>query len=194
MRRGAWRTPLGDMEIDSELCDALVASNSDLEEDALAHRYEHGIEVQLPFLQHLEGSRPRFVPIVVGTTNWEYLEQLGTAVGETVMRVDPSTLIIASSDMNHYESDSVTRAKDALAIDEMLKLDPVRLFATVRRANISMCGLGPAVAMLVAVQSLGSARAKLVKYATSAETSGDFERVVGYAGILVFKQRATEDE
>jgi MEMO1 family protein len=193
MRRGAWRTPLGDMQIDSELSDALMASNPGLEEDSQAHRYEHGVEVQLPFLQQLEGSRLRFVPIVVGTTRWQDLEQLGKTLGETVSRIDPSTLIIASSDMNHYESDKITRSKDAQAIDEIVKLDPVGLYATVRRANISMCGLGPAVAMLIAAHQ-HSAQARLVQYATSAETSGDYERVVGYAGIVVSEQRSAEND
>jgi AmmeMemoRadiSam system protein B len=185
MRRGRWQTPLGELGIDTELSDALIDSKVGLQEDTQAHKYEHGVEVHLPFLQHLEGDKPRFVPIVVGTSNSEILERLGHAIGSVVALVDRSTLVIASSDMNHYESDAVTRIKDSKAIDEMLKLDAAGLYATVRKSNISMCGLGPAVAMLVAAKSLGSAKATLVKYSTSAEKSGDFERVVGYAGIIV---------
>jgi AmmeMemoRadiSam system protein B len=186
MRSGSWQTPLGSLEIDIELCDALMAADPELENDTEAHRFEHAIEVQLPFLQALQtGGRTRFVPIAVGVSGWNELERLGRAIGETIRQIDPTVLIIASSDMNHYESDAVTRAKDALAIDPLLKLDARGLHETVRRKAISMCGAGPAAAMIVAAKLLGATRAELVKYATSAEVSKDFARVVGYAGVLV---------
>ncbi|HLQ78973.1 MAG TPA: AmmeMemoRadiSam system protein B, partial [Terriglobia bacterium] len=140
---------------------------------------------QLPFIQFLHKSGVKFVPIVVGVSDWSSLERLGKAIGETVARVDRSTLIMASSDMNHYESDAITRVKDAKAIDPLLKLDAMGLHDTVRRERISMCGAGPATAMIVAAKTLGATQAELVKYATSAEVSKDFDRVVGYAGVIV---------
>jgi AmmeMemoRadiSam system protein B len=185
MRRGAWETPLGQLQIDDEMCDALMAADPDLEDDMIAHRLEHALEVQLPFLQFIEGAGVRFVPITVGTSRWEDLERLGKAIGDTVARVDSTALIIASSDMNHYESDALTRVKDAKAIDPMLKLDARALYETVLRERISMCGFGPATAMIVAARSLGATRAELVRYATSGDVSRDFDRVVGYAGIFV---------
>jgi len=94
-------------------------------------------------------------------------------------------LIIASSDMNHYEDDSITRVKDRKAIDQILALDPRGLYETVMNESISMCGFGPAVAMLTAVKRLGAQKAELVQYATSGDVSGDRETVVGYAGIVV---------
>ena len=141
MNRGDWQTPLGSLQIDSEMADALMTSNPDLEEDSEAHRREHAIEVQLPFLQH--GHDTRFVPITVGVSDWDTLTRLGKTIAETVQRVDRTTLIIASSDMNHYESDAVTRVKDARAIEPILKLDARGLHEIVRRENISMCGAGP---------------------------------------------------
>jgi len=189
MCRGAWQTPLGNLEIDSELADALMSANPDLEEDSEAHRREHAIEVQLPFLQHdrhgpsSDGSR--FVPIAIGTSNWDALERLGKAIAETIQRIDRTTLIVASSDMNHYESDAITRVKDAWAIEPILKLDAKSLHETVRRRSISMCGAGPAAAMMVASKNLGATQSELTKYATSAEVSKDFDRVVGYAGVIV---------
>jgi AmmeMemoRadiSam system protein B len=185
MREGAWRTPLGDLQIDTEMCDALMQADPGLEDDAAAHKHEHALEVQLPFLQHLQGAAHRFVPIVIGTGSWNALSALGEAIAETIVKVDPSTLIIASSDMNHYESDAITRAKDSRAIDRILMRDPRGLLQTVRQEGISMCGVGPVTSMLVAGNALQASGAKLVRYATSAETSGDFERVVGYAGAIL---------
>jgi len=185
MSSGAWQTPLGRLQIDSEMCEALMSADPMLENDYLAHQMEHGLEVQLPFLQHIVGTNLRFVPITVGTSGWNDLEQLGQAVGQTIQQIDPSTLIIASSDMNHYESDAVTRVKDAKAIDRVLNRDARGLYDTVRRERISMCGYGPTTVMLIATNLLGATRAELVRYATSAGVSGDFDRVVGYAGIIV---------
>jgi AmmeMemoRadiSam system protein B len=185
MREGSWRTPLGDLEIDTELCDVLMQADPDLEDDAAAHKYEHALEVQLPFLQHVQRSEHKFVPIVVGTGSWEALSALGEAIAETILKVDRSTLIIASSDMNHYESDAITRVKDSKAIDRILERDARGLWQTVRQEKISMCGVGPVTSMLVAGNRLQARDATLVRYATSAETSGDFERVVGYAGVTL---------
>ena len=131
------------------------------------------------------GADTRFVPITVGVSGWEALERLGKGIAETIQRVDRSTLIIASSDMNHYESDAVTRVKDAKAIEPLLKLDARALYEVVRREKISMCGVGPTTAMLVASRILGATEADLVKHATSAEVSKDFNHVVGYAGVIV---------
>ncbi len=185
MRSAAWQTPLGSVDIDTEMADTLLKSNPELEEDFEAHRREHAIEVHLPFIQqcqHDDGTR--FVPIAIGVSKWDVLERLGQSIAETIKKVGPA-LIIASSDMNHYESDVITREKDAWAIAPILKLDARDLHDTVRRRNISMCGAGPAVAMIVASKILGATEAELVKYATSAEVSKDFDRVVGYAGVVV---------
>ena len=186
MRKGEWQTPLGNLQIDAVMADALLASNPDLEEDFEAHRFEHAIEVQLPFLQQgPHGNTSRFVPVAVGVSDWNRLERLGEAIAETVQRIDRTALIVASSDMNHYESDAVTRIKDAKAIASVLQLDARGLHDIVRRENISMCGAGPATAMIVASKLLGATRAELADYSTSAEVSKDFDRVVGYAGLIV---------
>ena len=185
MRTGAWRTPLGQLQIDSEMCDALMTADSSLKDDILAHQSEHALEVQLPFLQRIAGNGIRFVPITVGTDDWDELERLGQVIAQAVQQIDPSTLVIASSDMNHYESDAVTRIKDAKAIEQVLKRDARGLYETVRRESISMCGFAPTTSMLVATTLLGASEAKLVRYATSGDVSGDFDRVVGYAGIVI---------
>ena len=125
------------------------------------------------------------MPVALGTSRFEPLEQLGQALGDVIAAQKESILIVASSDMNHYESDTVTRIKDHRAIEKILTLDPRGLYDVVIQQDISMCGFGPAVAMLTAAHQLGATKAELVKYATSGDVSGDRDMVVGYAGVVV---------
>jgi len=184
MSEGAWETPLGEVPVDTELAAALKQRFSALHDDAAAHRAEHAAEVELPFLQ-LRQPKLRFVPIALGTTQFEPLEQLGHALADVIAAQNDPVLIVASSDMNHYESDAVTRVKDHRAIERILTLDPRGLYDVVTHQDISMCGFGPAVAMLTAARQLGAKSAELVKYATSGDVSGDRDSVVGYAGVVV---------
>jgi AmmeMemoRadiSam system protein B len=184
MSEGEWETPLGHVPINHELADALKQSCSALQEDLAAHRAEHAIEVELPFLQ-LRQPKLKIVPIALGTGNLEKLEHLGSALGEVIAARKEAVLIVASSDMNHYESDAITRVKDQRAIERILTLDPRGLHEVVTQQEVSMCGFGPAVVMLTAAKKLGAKSADLVKYATSGDISGDRDMVVGYAGIVV---------
>ena len=179
-----WQTPLGEVAPSSDLGSQLLRRFPSLQEDGAAHRGEHAIEVQLPFLQ-TEQSNLHIVPIAVGTSNFEVLRGLGEAVGDVVGASKEKVLIIASSDMNHYESDAITRIKDHKAIERVLAMDAFGLWDVVMNEDISMCGFGPAIVMLTAAKILGATAAKLVRYATSGEVSGDRETVVGYAGIIV---------
>jgi hypothetical protein len=184
MSGGVWETPLGKVAVDSSLADALKHRYSLLTEDADAHRAEHAVEVELPFLQ-AKSPNFTFVPIALGTAKFDALESLGLAIADVVKDEAEPVLIIASSDMNHYENDKITRVKDHKAIEKILALDARGLFDVVMNEDISMCGFGPTVAMLTAAKRLGAAAAELIKYATSGDISGDREMVVGYAGILV---------
>ncbi len=184
LSEGAWQTPLGEAKIDEALAAELKRACPLLREDDVAHSREHSLEVQLPFLQRLVGDL-RFVPVALGTDRYAALEELGRAVAQVVAEQREPVLIVASSDMNHYESDAVTRVKDRLAIDRILALDARGLYDTVRREGITMCGYGPAVALLTAACALGAKDAELIRYATSADITGDREEVVGYAGIVV---------
>jgi MEMO1 family protein len=181
---GAWETPLGEVPIDSAFAAALKRRCPLLEEDSVAHQSEHAAEVELPFLQTLQ-PQLKFVPIALGTGQFEALKQLGDAVADVIAAQNHRVLIVASSDMNHYESDSITRVKDQSAIEPILALDARALYEAVTQNNISMCGFGPAVAMLTAAKTLGATSAELVKYATSGDISGDLDVVVGYAGVIV---------
>lgn len=180
----AWATPLGEVAPGTELAAQLMRRFPLLEENSAAHRAEHAIEVQLPFLQ-VEQKNLQIVPIAVGVSDFEILLGLGEALADVVGTAENKALIIASSDMNHYESDAITRVKDRKAIDRVLALDARGLWETVMNEDISMCGFGPTVIMLTAANILGATSATLVRYATSGDVSGDFERVVGYAGVIV---------
>ena len=184
MGAGAWETPLGDVPIDTELAVDLMRRFPVLREDAAAHRAEHAAEVELPFLQ-LRQPELKFVPIALGTGRFEVLQQLGNAIADALAARSDPVLMVASSDMNHYESDTLTRIKDQRALEKILTLDARGLYDVVTHQNISMCGFGPAVAMLTAATGLGARSAQLVKYATSGDVSGDRDMVVGYAGVIV---------
>jgi len=185
MSRGAWRTPLGEVPLDSELGEAVRQGCHLLLEDPDAHQSEHSLEVQVPFLQRRAGQF-HMLAIAVGSVGYAAVQSLGHGIAQAVKQAQGPVLIIASSDMNHYEPDGITRKKDHKAIQKILALDCDGLYDVLRREGISMCGYGPTIAMLTAAIELGAARACLVKYATSADTSGDRSAVVGYAGIIVY--------
>jgi MEMO1 family protein len=184
LTEGAFATPFGEATIDAALATELARACPLLREDAVAHAREHSLEVQLPFLQRLRRDL-RFVPVVLGTDRYAAIEELGHAVAEVVKPQNDPVLVIASSDMNHYESDAITRVKDQKAIQRVLALDPRGLYDTVRQEGITMCGYAATVAMLVAARDLGATEAALVCYATSGDVTGELDRVVGYAGMVI---------
>lgn len=184
MDRGAWQSPLGEASIDPDLASAILARCSAARIDDAAHRREHSLEVQVPFLQYLIPDF-RFVPICIGTLRLPVLIDLGEAVAQAIRQGGEDALIVISSDMSHYVPASVAERLDRRAIDKILALDPGGLHRLVLGEGISMCGLAPAVAGLEAARRLGAQAARLVAYATSGDTTGDFRSVVGYAGVAV---------
>ena len=183
LSEGAWRTPLGDAPIDEKLAQSIRAACPLLAEDDVAHSGEHSLEVQLPFLQVLVPDFS-FVPIALGTIRFEELVSVGEGLGRVLTGAAGEILLLTTSDLNHYEDDATTRAKDAKALDRLLSLDARGLYDVCRNEEISMCGLGPAVAMLTALQALGATQAELIRYATSGDITADRSSVVGYAGII----------
>jgi len=180
---GVWRTPLGDAPIDEALAAALRGECPLLREDSVAHAGEHSLEVQLPFLQVLAPGFS-FVPVALGTIRFEELVSVGEAIARVLAAAGEDVLLLTTSDLNHYQDDATTRVKDGKAIEQLLALDARGLYDTCRNAEISMCGLGPAVAMITALRRMGAERGELVRYATSADVSGDMDAVVGYAGMI----------
>ncbi len=180
---GKWRMPWGDVPIDGKSASRLLETCPFLFDDPSAHRDEHALEVILPFLHHFR-KMFTLVPIVIGQLSLVECGVLGESLARLVSSAGSPSLIVASSDMSHYVTEEVARRKDGLAIDRMLALDPGGLFSTVRTERISMCGVLPATVALFAALSLGASSARLVKYSTSGEASGDYRSVVGYAGLL----------
>jgi MEMO1 family protein len=180
----AWRTPLGDVPLDRELARRLLALAPSLEEDPLAHRGEHSLEVQLPFLQVL---RPgvRIVPICLGEPSLALCREVGDACARLAAESPAPVLLIASSDMNHFEPRDEGRRKDDLALARVAELDPEGLFRTVREQSISMCGFLPVTALLFAARAAGASRATIVARADSGDRTGDVSSVVGYASVTV---------
>jgi AmmeMemoRadiSam system protein B len=181
-----WKTPLGEVKIDEDLRNAILNRSSLIVSDAAAHMAEHSIEVQLPLLQVIQKNF-KFVPIVIGSDDAGAYTAIGKEIADAVkdLGLAKEVAIIASSDMTHYESDDSARKKDKAAIDMILALDEEGLVTRVRKMGISMCGYAPVAVMISAAKALGANSARLVKYATSGDVSGDYSSVVGYAGIVV---------
>ena len=181
----AWETPLGNLEVDSELADIIINKSEYAEADITAHIMEHSIEVHLPFIKAINPSA-KIVPICMMTQDYKKCEDLGKAIFESLKEVNKKVNLVASTDMSHYSNVSIAKICDDMAIEQILKIDPVNLFNTVEEKNISMCGVSPATAALVNAKLAGASDAKLLRYSNSGEISGDFSEVVGYAGIIVY--------
>ena len=181
---GAWNIPGGALTVDTGLAEALLDADPAIKADTSAHMNEHSIEVILPFLHRLN-PETTIVPVCISAPTLESLERVGKAMGRALKDFGSAVSIVVSSDMSHYISSEDARKMDGMALEPMMTLDPAALYDTVRSRHISMCGVLPMTTGLYAALTLGATRAELVAYATSGEVSGDFEQVVGYAGVLV---------
>ncbi len=182
--RGFWKTPLGDVKIDSDLADCFLKNFPLAKDEAEAHQEEHSLEVLLPFLQYLKRSFS-FVPLTLQHLDYEVCEVLGWALAKSIRQTEEEVLIIASTDMNHYESQSITLQKDQVAIDAILQMDPETLYRQVHQQEVSMCGIIPTTIALVAAKTLGAQKAQLISHTTSGAVSGNYEQVVGYASFIL---------
>jgi AmmeMemoRadiSam system protein B len=180
----AWRTPLGDLPVDRRLADTILSLAPSLRSDTEAHRREHSLEVQLPFLQVLRPDT-RFVPICLGRPDLAVCREVGEALATLREEEAEPPLLLASSDMNHYESRAVGRRKDDRALERIEAIDPEGLFRVVLEESISMCGFLPATALLYAARASGVKAARVVARRDSGDETGDTNSVVGYAGVIV---------
>ncbi len=184
MTKGSWQTPLGEVEIDSDLASKILANSKSLKEDEKAHSYEHSIEVQLPFLQYV-GKDFKFVPICLSHLDIETCQDIGKAIAKAIKKGKEKVVIVASSDLTHYEPQEEANRKDKIALDAVINLDPEELVSKVEELRISMCGVIPTTIMLMASKELGATKGELVKYMTSGDVIGDYRQVVGYGGALI---------
>lgn len=180
---GMWRTPLGDIEIDSELAYQIYEQSEFVDIDDLGHRFEHSIEVQLPFLQYLYDINFKLVPITMMMQDIEVSRDLGSAVAKAIM--GKNVVMIASTDLTHYQHSTSAWRNDKRIIDAILSLDENSVYKNVEEYNISMCGYGPVSAVIIASKILGASKAELLKYATSGDVTGDQSQVVGYASFTI---------
>jgi MEMO1 family protein len=184
MSEGNWRTPLGKVKIDSQLGNQILKSSAYLEEDTAAHLYEHSIEVQVPFLQYIKKD-VQIVPIILADAKGAIYKEIGKSIASAIKDSGKGVIIIASSDMTHFEPQESAKRKDDQAIEAILDLNEDELLRRVHNLNITMCGYAPTVTMIAAAKDLGAKKAQLVRYQTSGDVSGDYRSVVGYAGILI---------
>jgi AmmeMemoRadiSam system protein B len=185
MTEGAWETPIGVSPIDTDLAKSIREQTNIIDIDESAHRLEHSIEVQLPFIQYVYGLDVKLVPICMMmqdlTTSCEVGEAISNAVNGS------NVVIIASSDMTHYESQAAASKKDRLVIESILSLDEESLQKVVESQSISMCGYGPITAAIRAAKLLGAKTASLLSYKTSGDITQDKSAVVGYAAVSITK-------
>jgi MEMO1 family protein len=186
MRDGIWETPLGEVQVNSQMADEIKRRSAALDIDDYAHSRDHCLEVQLPFLQYVKQDF-KIVPVVLVSQNRDIALDLGNAISQTIMEMDAldSTLLLASSDFTHYEPNSEAHKKDGELIKTILSLDVNRFYTILERMNISACGYGAIATMMVAAKNLGATRGELLKYATSGDVTGDVSAVVGYSSIVL---------
>ncbi|MGB9740778.1 MAG: AmmeMemoRadiSam system protein B [Candidatus Bathyarchaeia archaeon] len=185
MNEGVWRTPLGDVEVDSEIADQIVREAHIVDVDDSAHKYEHSIEVQLPFLQFLYGSDFKIVPICFLMQDLTSASEVGEAVAKVL--VGKNAVVIASSDMTHYEPHETAKEKDLAALMAVESMDAAKFHSIIEAKHVTACGYGPIMALIATAKRLGVKEAKLLCYKTSGDVIGDYSSVVGYAAVCFKK-------
>lgn len=184
MGKGVWEMPMGEVPINEELAGHILQASAIVEEDGTAHRQEHSLEVQVPFLQYFQKNLT-IAPLVVSQISYEECVLVGKDIAAAVNKYKKPVLLVASTDMTHYESREAAAAKDQLAIERILQLDAFGLYETVVGRRISMCGVMPTTIAISAAKELGAGKADLVCYTDSGEMTGDTRQVVGYAGMII---------
>ncbi|MFH1504769.1 MAG: AmmeMemoRadiSam system protein B [Candidatus Omnitrophota bacterium] len=182
--KGSWEIPSGQIKIDEALAQSILSKGSRVKEDYLAHEFEHSLEVELPILQHIFGKF-EFIPISCKTSALEAYQETANQIFEAVKNIKNEILFVASTDLTHYEPDSTARKKDRIVLEAIINLDEQSLMEKVYRENISICGLAPAVVLLLCLKKLGARKAQVALYQTSGDACGDYNSVVGYAGVII---------
>ncbi|MFH2123465.1 MAG: AmmeMemoRadiSam system protein B [Pseudomonadota bacterium] len=179
-----WQMPMGMVPIDTTIAEALLKTSSTITVDETAHRFEHSLEVQVPFLQARQKNLS-IVPLVVSHISYPLCLEVGTAIAKVIAKAGKEILIVASSDMTHYEPRTAADKKDHYALKKLADMDPSTLYHAILDYNISMCGIMPVTIALIAAIALGATKTELVRYTDSGAVSGDTSQVVGYAGVII---------
>jgi MEMO1 family protein len=181
MNTGLWETPLGQVEINQELSSVISKNSEIIDLDDFAHSKDHCLEVQLPFVQYIK-KKFRIVPIILIMQDRQTAEDIGRSIAQSI--INTKSLLIASSDFTHYESNSEAHRKDMELIKAILSLDILKFYTTLERENVSACGYGAIASIMTAAKNLGATKGELLKYATSGDIIGDTNTVVGYSSIV----------
>jgi AmmeMemoRadiSam system protein B len=185
MDKGVWRTPLGDVEVDENVARALCRETKLLDVDESAHKFEHSVEVQLPFLQYLYGNSFKFVPVCFQLQDFESADEVGNALAEVLSGLN--AVIVASSDFTHYEPQASAERKDLAALEAVKAMDAKQFVKIIEERNVTACGYGPIAATITAAKGLLAKKATLLRYKTSGDITGDRSSVVGYAAVSFTK-------
>ncbi|MFA5272320.1 MAG: AmmeMemoRadiSam system protein B [Candidatus Omnitrophota bacterium] len=181
---GAWNIPFGDIQIDEDLADGIIKSGSIIVKDELCHKFEHSIEVELPLLYYYFNEF-KFVPIACQVSDMATYEAVAAQIVSAIKNIKEEVMLIASSDMTHYEPDPAARKKDRLALEYITNLDAEGLLRIVKKENITMCGIAPVVVALLIVKKMSASKASVSLYQTSADSGAPSNSVVGYAGVII---------
>ena len=179
MTEGEWSTPLGDVPIDTDLAQEIVDSSDLVDVEDEAHRNEHSIEVQLPFLQFIYPRRFKFVPICMMLQDLQTSIEVGEAIAKAAE--NHRAIVLASSDWTHYEPQEQAQSKDEQAIEEALQMNEKKFQEIIEERSVSACGYGPVTAMIHAAKLRGAKSGNLLSYQTSGDVTGNKSAVVGYA-------------
>ena len=182
-----WETPLGKVMVDVEARDYLIKNASIIKPDYLAHIEEHSVEVQLPFIQYIymkRSKKPKILPLVVMDHRPKTMRGMAREIIEAMKELGRDFVIIASTDLNHYDSHDVTIRKDEKVINAIVNLDEERLYDVVFKEGVSMCGPGGVMALIVITKDLNAKKPIVLKHATSGDTSGDKSHTVGYLAAM----------
>ena len=174
-----WETPLGLVDVDTELVDAL-----DIPIDELSHRSEHSIEVQMPIIKY-RFPRARVAPVLVGDQRYEAAAALAEKVLRAIERTGRNVRLVASSDFSHYVPDATARQHDLHAIEALETLDVPEFYRRLQETGATVCGYGPIATMCIVCRSFGATQGRLLRYTTSGDVTEDLDQVVGYAAIAV---------
>jgi AmmeMemoRadiSam system protein B len=185
MNEGVWQTPLGEVEIDSKTANRIVEETEIIDVDESAHRFEHSIEVQLPFLQYLFGNTFQFVPLCFLMQDIESATETGKALAEVL--ANENALVIASSDFTHYEPQQSVNKKDNSALKAIQELDEIQFYSIIKGQDVSACGYGPIAALMTFAKVVGANKTVLLSHKTSGDITGDFSSVVGYSSVAFKK-------
>ncbi len=185
-----WVTPLGEVEVDVELEEEMASLERLFAFDFTAHKYEHSLEVQLPFLQYVFGDEFKIVPISMMLQSPEAASRVGRTIARVIEEHGLKAYVVASSDMSHYVDARIAREKDMRAISRILELDVEGLYRVVVEEDVSMCGVGPVMSLIEVARGLGYTSPRLLQYANSGDVTGDYRQVVAYASIIFERAKA----